>query len=32
MSFDLQVLIFSATMIVCAVLTTALVIRHEKHY
>ncbi|OIQ86117.1 hypothetical protein GALL_320200 [mine drainage metagenome] len=30
MPFDLQILLFSATMVTCAALTTALVIRHER--
>ncbi len=32
MAFDLQILLFSATMVICAVLTTVLVIRHERRY
>jgi hypothetical protein len=30
MTFDVQILLFSATMVICAVFTTALVIRHER--
>ncbi len=32
MSFDLQILLFSATMVICAAFTTALVILHERRY